>query len=128
MTSDPSDSGTASQGLVVKADDPAQLDRAIEMALDYRGDVTIGRRSGGNPVSGYLFDRTPATSTREATVRVVPGDGGERVTIPLADIESVTFTGRDTAAGKSFETWMRNYVDSKLAGESANIFAEPLDD
>ena len=33
-----------------------------------------------------------------------------------------------TAAGKSFETWVKKFVSRKLAGESASIESEPLED
>jgi hypothetical protein len=36
----------------------------------------------------------------------------------------IEFTGRDTAAGKSFETWIKNYLARKKAGEK-NIALEP---
>jgi LAS superfamily LD-carboxypeptidase LdcB len=37
------------------------------------------------------------------------------------------FTGKDTAAGKTWENWVRRYVEKRLAGEQANIDAEVLD-
>jgi len=36
----------------------------------------------------------------------------------------VEFTGKDTAAGKSFETWVKKYQAKKAAGET-NIRIEP---
>ncbi|MHC5003668.1 MAG: hypothetical protein ACYTJ0_11135 [Planctomycetota bacterium] len=98
----------------------------IETAFDYRGDVTIVRRSG-EPVEGYLFDRRRGDSLESSSVRVIARPDGRRLTIAGADIAELHLSGRDTAAGKSFETWMRKYVEKKLAGETASIESEPLE-
>lgn len=115
------------QGLVVDDTDSAALRAAIDLAVDYRGDVTITRRSGGPPVAGYVFDRTAGPPPDEVVIRVIPRDGDQRIAIRLGDVARIEFTGRDAAAGKSFETWMRKYVAKKLAGERASIESEPLD-
>jgi hypothetical protein len=40
----------------------------------------------------------------------------------------LAFTGKDTAAGKSFEAWVRKYNEKKAAGEkNIGIEPEPLD-
>ncbi|MHC4415742.1 MAG: hypothetical protein ACYS0G_10695 [Planctomycetota bacterium] len=123
-----SDDTTARQGLVVDGSDPRRLHLALELALDYRGDVTITRRSSGELIEGYVFDRVPGPTAGEAKVRIMVAHGDARITIPCHDIAEVRFSGRDTAAGKSFETWMKKYVEKKLAGEGANLEPEPLDD
>ena len=53
-----------------------------------------------------------------------PGVPVERVMIPYADIAALQFTGRDTAAGKTFEAWVKKYWEKKAAGET-NIQIEP---
>ncbi|MCP3903709.1 MAG: hypothetical protein GY715_08755 [Planctomycetes bacterium] len=118
--------GNAQRGLRVRGDDPAALREAIPAVVDYRGDVTI-TRTDETTVVGYVFDCTDGGGG-DATLRVLPDDGGDRVTIPLADVATVEVTGRDTAAGRSFESWVKRYVQKKLAGEAANIEAEPLED
>ena len=115
------------QGIRVDGADPARLTAAIEAAFVYRGDVTIDRVGDGGRIEGYLFDRREAHDFNRATLRIIPSDGGARVTIPFLDIASIEFSGRDTAAGKSFETWMKKYVEKKLAGQVANLEAEHLD-
>ena len=40
--------------------------------------------------------------------------------IPYSDIAALAFTGRDTAAGKSWEAWVKKYVEKKAAGEKAH--------
>jgi hypothetical protein len=94
---------------------------AIEKAFDYRGDVTLTLRSG-ETVEGYIFDRSPAA------VRLFPkGDSAKR-SIAAGDIVGVSFTGRDTAAGKSWEAWMKKYHEKKAAGEKdIQLIPETLD-
>ncbi len=82
---------------------------SIGAVVDYRGDVTITRR-GGETVEGYVFDCVARDEAAAAQVRLLPSDGGKAVTVPMADIAAIEVTGRDTAAGKSFETWVRKYV------------------
>ncbi len=117
-----------SQGMRVDARDPKRLKAAIEIAANYRGDVSITRISSGAAVEGYLFDHRLDDDDAKAFVRMIPKGSDERLTIAYTDIAAIEFTGRDTAAGRSFETWMRQYVKQKLAGETAGIEAESLDD
>ena len=115
------------QGWVIDASKPEILLQALEQALDYRGDVTVSRKSNGDGVEGYVFDIKSA-SNGEITVRMIPKNADERIAIPLSDIASLSFTGKDTASGKSFETWIKKYAEKKLAGEKASIESESLED
>ena len=128
MSDEPATSSdhTTLAGTVVDAYDPEALRRALDDALSYRGDVTITRRTTGEAIEGYLFDCTSQASPAQSTVRLIPKDGSERVSIPADDIARIEFSGKDPAAGKSFQTWVKKYVTKKLAGESANIESEPL--
>jgi hypothetical protein len=114
-------------GLVVDHSDEAALRKAIDMAFDYRGDVTVTRRDG-TAIVGFIFDRRLLPRLGECVIRVIPADGSPRVSLRGDEIASIAFTGRDTASGKSFETWMKKYVQKKLAGESASIESESLGD
>ena len=121
-----SPNNSSAAGLVVDASDAEALRRALNAAVDYRGDVTIIRRSTGESIEGYVFDCTSSSNTNLPTVRLIPKDGSERVSIQADDIARILFSLKDPAAGKSFETWVRKYVTKKLAGESANIESDPL--
>jgi hypothetical protein len=100
---------------------------ALEKAFDYRGDVTITRKDGSK-IEGYLFDRRTAATLRESLVRLYPKNASEKVSISYADIAALAFTGRDTAAGKSWEAWMTKYAQKKAAGETnIALQPEPLD-
>ena len=100
---------------------------ALEKAFDYRGDVTITRKDGSK-IEGYLFDRRTGRSLAESSVRLYPKDSNQKLSISYADIAALAFTGRDTAAGKSWEAWMKKYAEKKAAGEkNIALQPEPLD-
>lgn len=100
-----------------------EIRTALEKAFDYRGDVTITRKDG-TKIEGYLFDRRSGTTLADSVVRLYPKDSNQKVTISYADIAALAFSGRDTAAGKSFEAWIRKYWQKKNAGEK-NIALKP---
>ena len=100
-----------------------ELRAALEQAFDYRGDVLITRKDGSR-VEGYIFDRRSASTLKDSLVRILPKNGGGKVAISYADIAALAFTGRDMAAGKNWETWVRSYWERKAAGEQ-NISLQP---
>jgi len=100
-----------------------EIRQALEKAFDYRGDVTITRKDGST-IEGYLFDRRAAATLKDSVVRLLPKNAREKISISYADIAALAFTGRDTAAGKSWEAWMKKYAAKKAAGE-INIALEP---
>jgi hypothetical protein len=117
----------AVEGWVPELASEQDLLAALETAFDYRGDVTIARKDGST-VEGYIFDRRSAGTLAQSVVRVIPGDSRLKLTIPYSDIAALAFTGRDTAAGKSWEAWVRKYWEKKAAGESGiGIEPESLD-
>lgn len=93
-----------------------ELRQALETAFDYRGDVTITRKDG-TKVEGYIFDRRSGATLADSRVRLIPRDSAEKMSIPYSDIAALIFSGRDTAAGKSWEAWVRKYWEKKAAGE-----------
>ena len=111
------------QGWVPELASDTELRDALEKAFDYRGDVTITRKDGSK-VEGYIFDRRNGATLAESVVRVIPQNSHEKISIPYSDIAALAFTGRDTAAGKSWEAWVRKYWEKKAAGEKG-IALEP---
>jgi len=100
---------------------------ALEKAFDYRGDVTITRKDGSK-IEGYLFDRRTGATLKDSIVRLFPKSSNEKIAISYADIAALAFTGRDTAAGKSWEAWMKKYAERKAAGEKdLSLRPEPLE-
>jgi hypothetical protein len=114
------------QGLIPSLAGEEELRTALEKAFEYRGDVTFTCKEGG-VIDGYVYDRRAAITLSDSLVRLLPADGSGRVSVPYADIAALHFSGRDTAAGKSWEAWVRKYWEKKAAGESADIEPEQLD-
>ncbi len=111
------------EGWVPAMASDAEVREALEKAFDYRGDITITRKDG-SAVQGYVFDRSNAATLADSYVRVIPADGSGKLRIAYSDIAALSFTGRDSAAGKSFEAWVKKYWEKKAAGEK-NIQIEP---
>jgi hypothetical protein len=93
-----------------------EIHEAFEKALDYRGDVTLTLKDG-RQISGYVFDRRSGKTLADSAVRIIPSTERTKLTIAYAEIAALAFTGRDTAAGKSFEAWVKKYWEKKAAGE-----------
>jgi hypothetical protein len=115
------------EGWIPELATEAEVREALEKAFDYRGDVTVTRRDG-TTVEGYLYDRRSEPTLEASLVRIIPtpkpGVPVERVMVRYADIAALQFTGRDTAAGKTFEAWIKKYWEQKAAGKT-NIQIEP---
>ncbi len=111
------------EGWVPELASEAEIREALEKAFDYRGDITITRKDGSK-VEGYLFDRRSGSSLADSFVRIIPSTEKTKVNVAYADIAAIAFTGRDTAAGKTFEAWVAKYWAKKAAGEK-NIQIEP---
>jgi hypothetical protein len=106
---------------------PEEIRAALEQAFDYRGDVLITRKDGVS-IEGYVFDRRSAKTLEDSMVRLLPKNGGGKVSVRYADIAALAFTGRDMAAGNSWESWVRQYWSKKAAGENdISLQPEALD-
>ena len=115
------------EGWVPELAGEEEVRQALEKAFDYRGDVTITRKDGSK-VEGYVFDRRTGKSLADSAVRLFPKDSDKKISIPYSEIAALAFSGRDTAAGKSFEAWVRKYWEKKAAGEkNIGIQAEALE-
>lgn len=106
----------------------AEIREALEKAFDYRGDLTITLKNG-ETVEGYLFDRRcESENLADCYVRIIPKGTTEKRRIGYNEIAALAFTGKDTAAGKSFEAWVKKYNEKKARGEkNIGIEAEPLE-
>ncbi len=108
------------QGWIPELASEDELRDALEQAFDYRGDVTITRKDG-TVVEGYIFDRKSAPTLSGSLVRLLPKDSNQRQSIPYSEIAALAFSGRDTAAGKSWEAWVRKYWEKRAKGETYNL-------
>ena len=111
------------EGLLWRTATPEDLRDGLEKAFDYRGDVTITKKDGSK-VEGYIFDRKSGYTLADSFVRLMPTGQQIKLSIPYAEIAGLAFTGRDTAAGKSWEAWVKKYMEKKAAGET-RIGLEP---
>jgi hypothetical protein len=96
------------QGQLAPMASEQEIRKAVEKAFDYRGDVTVTLKDG-RTIVGYVFDRRVGASLGQSQLRIMPAEGGGKVALPYSDLAGLAFTGKDTAAGKSFETWVRKY-------------------
>lgn len=106
----------AVQGWVPTLATEEELRIALEKAFDYRGDVTVTLKDNSR-IEGYLFDRVTGPSLTTSFVRLLPKDSTQKRKLAYADIAALAFTGRDTAAGKSWEAWVGKYWEKKASGE-----------
>jgi len=123
------------QGWIPQLATEADVRAVIEKAFDYRGDVTItrkaknkdkdkGQNKDGSQITGYLFDRRIGPTLDNSVVRLMLATSNQRPSIPYSEIAAIAFTGRDTAAGKSYEAWVKKYWEKREKGEK-NISIEP---
>ncbi len=92
----------------------------MDVAFDYRGDVTLELASG-ETVTGYIFNRNSAAVS--PILQLFPKDQPGTRVIPYADILAIAFTGEDTASGKSWEIWVTK-KESERKAEAERIKAE----
>jgi hypothetical protein len=96
---------------------------ALEKAFDYRGDVTLTLKSGER-IEAFIFNRHTSPALADSWVQYfVPGDAIKH-RLSYALITGIEFTGKDRAAGKHWEDWVKNYNEKKAAGET-NIALAP---
>ena len=119
-----------SQGFRWEGDDPVELARVIEAAFDYRGDVTL-LLSDGSELAGYLANRD--ASAKEPFLDVFPSAGGERRRVLYTQLRGLELSGKDTASGKSWESWVKKWTANQAAAargekvEGIGLFPEELD-
>ncbi len=111
------------QGWVPQLAGEDEIREAMEKAFDYRGDVTLTKKDG-TVVEGYIFDRKQGRTLEDSLVRILPKDSNQRQNIPYAGIARLEFTGRDTAAGKSWEAWVRKYWEKRAEGQKYELVPE----
>jgi hypothetical protein len=114
------------QGCVPELAGAEETRAALEQAFDYRGDVLITRKDGST-LEGYVFDRRSGRTLEDSFVRILPKTGGGKISVSYAEIAALAFTGRDMAAGKSWETWVRQYWEKRMAGEHVSLHPEELE-
>jgi hypothetical protein len=106
------------EGWIPSLATPEELRQALEKAFDYRGDVRVTLKSG-ETIEGYVFDRrSRGASLEECWLRMFPKDSSQKLSIRYSDLARLEFSGRDAAAGKVFEAWLKKYNERKALTET----------
>lgn len=115
------------EGWVPELATEEELRQALEKAFDYRGDVTLTKKDGSK-LEGYIFDRVTGSTLSSSFIRILPKDSTSRQKIAYSDIAALVFSGRDPAAGKSWEAWVKKYWEKKATGgQGASLHPDTLE-
>jgi hypothetical protein len=91
------------------------LREALEKAFDYRGDVTVTLKSGER-IEAYIFNRQTGATLADSYVQYFTPNANDKRRVSYAEIARLEF-GKDRAAGKNWEAWVKKYNERKAAGE-----------
>jgi hypothetical protein len=111
------------EGWVPELASDQQLRDALEKAFDYRGDVAITLKSGER-IDAYVFNRHTGATLADSWVQYFATNSPEKRKLSYAEIARLEFSGKDRAAGKHWEDWVKAYNEKKAAGEK-NIALHP---
>jgi hypothetical protein len=99
------------------------LKSALEKAFDYRGDITITLKSG-EKIEAYIFNRQTGATLADSFVQYFTPKSDDKRKLAYDQIARLEFSGKDRAAGKHWEDWVKAYAEKKAAGEK-NIALVP---
>ena len=103
------------------------LRQALGKALDYRGDVTLTLKNGER-IEAYIFNSQTGPTLAESFLQYFTPNAPDKRKVSYADIARVEFSGKDRAAGKHWEDWLKKYEEKKAAGEkNIGLHPEALD-
>lgn len=91
------------EGWAPEPSEALPLGRIVDLAFDYRGNTTVVRRDG-TEIEGYVFNRNAEAA--EPYLELFDVEGRGPIRIPYAEIRTIRFTGKDTAAGRSYAAWL----------------------
>lgn len=111
------------EGWVPELASDEDLRQAMEKAFDYRGDVTLTLKDGRR-VEAYIFNRDTGSTLASSFVQYFEPNVNGKQKVSYAEIARIEFTGKDRAAGKHWEDWVKAYNEKKAAGEK-NIALHP---
>lgn len=111
------------EGWIPELASDADLKAALEKAFDYRGDVTLTLKSGER-IEAYIFNRSTGATLADSFVQYFTPSAPDKRKASYAEIARLEFSGKDRAAGKHWEAWVKSYNERKAAGEK-NIAIHP---
>lgn len=100
------------QGQAFRPTSLAELAEAIELAFDYRGDVTV-ELSSGILIEGYIFNRYSKGS--RSFLQLFPKGEALAQEVPYDEVAMIAFSGEDTASGRSWEAWVAKKESERRA-------------
>lgn len=112
--------GSSLEGRVFAPRSASETAEAVDLAFDYRGDVTVLLRSGES-VAGYIYNRQVSPS--DSYLELFPTDHSDPRRIPYVEIATIAFSGEDTANGKSWEAWVSK-KESERQAEASRLEAD----
>lgn len=104
--------GGSPEGRSVRPGSRDELIELVELAFDYRGDLTV-ELSSGRKIEGYVSNRDGQAA--RPYLEIIPQQSPDPVEIPYDEIVAVTFSGDDTAFGKSWHEWMGKHESQRRA-------------
>ena len=113
----------ALEGWVPALASEEDLKAALEKAFDYRGDITLTLKSG-EKIEAYIFNRWTGATLADSWVQYFTPNAAEKRKVSYAEIARIEFTGKDRAAGKHWEDWVKAWNEKKAAGQR-HIGLEP---
>jgi hypothetical protein len=111
------------EGWIPELASDEDLCQALEKAFDYRGDVTLTLKKGER-IEAFIFNRHTGSTLAESWVQYFAPNAPEKRKVSYAEIARLEFSGKDRAAGKHWEDWVKAYNKKKAAGEK-NIALHP---
>jgi hypothetical protein len=111
------------EGWIPELASEQDLQIALEKAFDYRGDISLTFKSG-EKVEAYIFNRHTGNGLADSHIQYFASNAPDKRKASYADIARIEFTGKDRAAGKHWEAWLKKYAEKKAAGET-NIALHP---
>jgi len=117
------------EGWVPTLANDEDLRQALDKAFDYRGDVTLTLKNGERgeapeKIEAYIFNRHTGATLADSWVQYYSPNAPEKRKVSYAEIARIEFSGKDRAAGKHWEDWVKAYNEKKAAGEKG-IALEP---
>ena len=116
--------GEPTQGAIFRREDADHFEAGLCAVVDYRGDATLIIEDG-DPIECFVFSRS--NGHEDALLCMIKNEDQPR-TVAISTIREIQFSGKDTAEGKTFDRWIKRYIEKKLAGETASIESESLEE
>ena len=123
IKSAPTIRATSLMGSVFTFQSAAERIEGIDQAFDYRGDVTLTLKSGER-IEAFIFNRKTGTTLADSFVQYFTPSAPDKRSVSYAEIARLEFSGKDRAAGKHWEDWLKAYNERRAAGEK-NIALHP---